>query len=68
MDIKSLYDVSGKVVLVTGGGQGVGEMVRTSPTGFSYIPNSRYAQISTGYVTNGAKVRSPVLALDHASS
>lgn len=48
MDAAHLFDVKGKIVLVTGGGRGVGEMV-------SYAV-ARLTQIATTYVVNGAKV------------
>ncbi|KAL7423132.1 hypothetical protein Q5752_002432 [Cryptotrichosporon argae] len=42
MDVKSLFDVAGKVVLVTGGGRGVGEMIATG-----YVANGGKVYISS---------------------
>ncbi len=68
MDAANLFDVKGKVVLVTGGGRGVGEMVSSWERSRLELKNKNphssiystavcaHTQIATGYVANGAKV------------
>lgn len=55
-----LFNVSGKVVLITGGSRGIGKMVRprlfSTPASGSLIPAFPWLQIAAGFVSNGAKV------------
>lgn len=53
MDVNSLFNVKDKIVLVTGGGRGVGEMVSHKSSDTRPLLTS---EISAAYVANGAKV------------
>ena len=58
--VNDLFNVKDKVVLVTGGSRGVGKMVSTCLLYFTSLQCRElmcFAQIATGFVRNGAKVR-----------
>lgn len=52
LTLQNLFDVKGKVVLVTGGGRGVGEMVSPNWLRCTYVPRS-FTELSPRGVRHG---------------